>query len=205
MSVNGITNITAAENYAASSAASKTAAKEKDADTKNKVAEQGVIYEPSKDASSKSTSKTYKQDPALIEKLKADAEAQTAQLRQLVEQMISKQGGTLANSDDMWRFLASGDYTVDAETKAKAQSDIAEDGYWGVNQTSDRILDFAKALSGGDPDMIEKMRDAFKKGFKEATKSWGKDLPSLSKDTYQAVMDKFDKWAEESGASESAI
>ena len=32
MSVNGITNITAAENYAASSAASKTAAKEKDAD-----------------------------------------------------------------------------------------------------------------------------------------------------------------------------
>ncbi|MDD3661353.1 MAG: hypothetical protein PHT89_11630, partial [Lachnospiraceae bacterium] len=68
-----------------------------------------------------------------------------------------------------------------------------------------RILDFAKALSGGDPDMIDKMRDAFKKGFEEATKSWGKDLPSLSNDTYQAVMDKFDKWAEESRSTESAI
>ncbi len=204
MSVNGITNITASEAYSATAAAATTKVKTKNSETETKknTIDAGVIYEPSSESNSKSASKVYKQDSALIDKLKADAEAQTAQLRQLVEQMISKQGGTLGQTDDMWSFLASGDFTVDAETKAKAQSDIAEDGYWGVNQTSDRILDFAKALSGGDPDMIDKMRNAFEKGFKEATKSWGKDLPSLSQDTYNAVMDKFDKWAEEAGQTE---
>ena len=37
------------------------------------------------------------------------------------------------------------------------------------------------------------MRDAFKKGFDEATSTWGKSLPDISQKTYQAVMDKFDQ------------
>ena len=67
--------------------------------------------------------------------------------------------------------------------------------WWGVNQTSERILSFAKALTGGDPDKIEEMREAFEKGFKEATKSWGKELPEISQKTYDAVMKGFDEWA----------
>ena len=113
--------------------------------------------------------------------------------------MMTKQGSTfgIANNDSMWKFLAGGNFTVTAAAKAQAQADIADDGYWGVNQTSDRILDFAKALTGGDPDQIEKMREAFEKGFKQATGTWGKELPSISSRTYDAVMEKFDKWAEE--------
>ena len=111
--------------------------------------------------------------------------------------MMTKQGVAIGQADDMWKFLASGDFTVDAETKAKAQEAISEDGYWGVKQTSQRIFEFAEALSGGDSETMEKMKDAFIKGFKEATKSWGKELPSISNDTYDAVMDKFDKWFEE--------
>ena len=38
---------------------------------------------------------------------------------------------------------------------------------------------------------------AFEKGFKQATGTWGKELPSISSRTYDAVMEKFDKWAEE--------
>ena len=66
-----------------------------------------------------------------------------------------------------------------------------------ILQTSDRILDFAKALSGGDPDKIETMKNAFIKGFKEATGAWGKDLPDISQRTYDAVMEKFDAWSKE--------
>ena len=84
--------------------------------------------------------------------------------------------------------------TVDEETQKQAQADIAEDGYWGVEQTSDRILDFAKALSGNDPEKADLLIDAFKKGFEDATKSWGKDLPDISQRTYDAVLEKFDKW-----------
>ncbi len=93
--------------------------------------------------------------------------------------------------------MAGGDYTVDPATRAQAQKDIAEDGYWGVEQTSSRIVDFATALTGGDPDKIEKMRDAFEKGFKQATKAWGRELPEISSKTYDAVMEKFDKLAEQ--------
>ena len=37
-------------------------------------------------------------------------------------------------------------------------------GYWGVEKTSDRILDFAKALAGNDPSKAQKLLDAFKEG-----------------------------------------
>lgn len=43
-----------------------------------------------------------------------------------------------------------GDFTVDAATKAQAQKDISEDGYYGVKQTSERLFDFASALAGDD-------------------------------------------------------
>ena len=45
---------------------------------------------------------------------------------------------------------------------------------------------------------MKKMQEAMEKGFKQATKTWGRDLPEISSKTYDAVMDKFDKWAEES-------
>ena len=137
---------------------------------------------------------TKKTDYAMVAKLKADAEQRTSQLRSLVEKMMTKQGTAIANADSMWSFLADGNFTVDEETQKQAQADIAEDGYWGVEQTSDRILDFAKALSGNDPEKADLLIDAFKKGFEDATKSWGKDLPDISQRTYDAVLEKFDKW-----------
>ena len=161
----------------------------------------GVIYEPSKTQATDSVKKTYTPNTELINKLKADAEARTAQLKSLVEKLIAGQGNAIGTADDMWSFLRKGDFTVDAATKAQAEADIAEDGYWGVAATSDRILDFAKALTGGDPDKIEEMRDAFKKGFKQATEAWGGELPEISQKTYDAVLSKFDAWSEEANGS----
>ncbi len=165
----------------------------------------GVVYEKSEDKKTDPAKTTYKPNTELVAKLKADAEARTAQMRSLVEKMMLGQGKTFgtANDDSMWKFLAGGNFTVDAATKAQAQADIADDGYWGVNQTSDRILDFAKALSGGDPEKMEEMKNAFIKGYKQATGTWGKDLPDLTSRTYDAVMEKFDKWSEESKKTDS--
>lgn len=150
----------------------------------------GVVYEKG----SSDNTVTKKTNYALVEKLKADAEERTSQLRSLVEKMMTQQGAAIGKADDMWKFLAKGDFTVDAATKAQAQKDIAEDGYWGVEQTSDRILDFAKALSGNDPEKADLLLDAFKKGYAEATKSWGDNLPDISSRTYDAVVEKFNAW-----------
>lgn len=192
MSVNGVTSSQAAA-YSYNTTKENTAA-EKTTPAEKKE-ESGVVYDHSKSENTASSKKTYTADTKLINKLKADAEARTAQLRSLVEQMMGKQANTYGTANDMWNFLRSGDYTVDAATKAQAQADIAEDGYWGVKQTSDRIVSFATALTGGDPSKIEEMRAAFQKGYEKAEKTWGGKLPDISRQTYDAVMKKFDELA----------
>ena len=206
MSVNGVTSnqVTAAYNYSATENVKADAASES-TKAESSAAEAGAVYEPSKESASASAGKTtYKPDTNLINKMKADADARTAQLRSLVEKMMTGQANTYGKANDIWSFLRKGNYTVDPATRAQAQADIAEDGYWGVNQTSDRIIDFAKALTGGDPDKIEDMRSAFEKGFKKAGKNWGGDLPDISQRTYDAVMEKFDKMAEEAKKESAA-
>lgn len=191
MSVKGVTDVLAANTYTPSTQTKKA---ESAAASENTATNGGVVYEKSENVEKP---KKYKPNAELVAKLKADAEARTKQFRTLVEQMMGKQGVAIGSANDMWRFLAGGKFTVSPEVKAQAEADIAEDGYWGVNQTSDRIIDFAKALTGGNPDKIEEMRAAFEKGFKQATGTWGKKLPEISQKTYQAVMDKFDAWAAE--------
>lgn len=203
MSVNGITSATSAYSaYAATSSqsTSKTEATEAAAKNTETAAEtNGVVYEPSAEADKASSTKKYTPNAELVAKLKADADARTAQFKSLVEQLLSKQGKTFNTANDIWSILSSGDFTVDPATKAQAQADIAEDGYWGVSQTSQRILDFATALTGGDPDKIEDMRNAFKKGYDQAQKTWGGELPEISQKTYDAVMAGFDKMAKDAG------
>ena len=52
----------------------------------------------------------------------------------------------------------------------------------------------AKALSGGDSSKIGKLKEGFLKGFKEAEKAWGGELPDISKKTYDEVLKRFDEW-----------
>lgn len=200
MAINSITNSMAAQ-QASTYTAAKTDYTKKKSESSTKT-DTGVVYEKSSDQTSGTVTK--KTDYALVNKLKADAEERTSQLRSLVEKMMTKQGVAIGTADSMWSFLAKGDFTVDEATRAQAQADIADDGYWGVDQTSDRILDFAKALSGNDPEKADLLLDAFKKGFKEATKSWGQDLPDISQRTYDAVVEKFNKWKNGTEETEAA-
>lgn len=85
------------------------------------------------------------------------------------------------------------DYT--AEDVQQAQEDIAPGGYWSPEETSDRLIDFAKALSGGDPAKIDLLKDAFKKGFAEIEEMFGGTLPDISYETFDLTIEKFDQWA----------
>lgn len=188
MAINSINNYASA----ASTVATDSKVSSKKTESSKNDTSTGVIYE--KGSSDKSSSSQKTQNSALIAKMKADSDNRISQLRGIVEQMMSKQGAAIGKADDMWSFLAGGNFTVSADVKAQAQADIAEDGYWGVNQTSDRILDFAKALSGNDKSKAQELADAFKKGFDQATKAWGGKLPDISQQTYDKVLEKFDSW-----------
>ena len=179
-------------------AAETEAAKSTATTTETKA--EGVVYE-----SSNIKNMSESERAALVKKLNADVEARTAQLKSLVEKMFLQQSEKATTaSGDIWKFLASGEFTVDAETQAAAKEAISEDGYWGVEQTSQRIFDMAVALSGGDEDKMEKMLDAFEKGFKQATEAWGKELPDISQKTYAAVHEKFANYKNELAAENKA-
>ncbi len=200
MGVNGVTEVTnniATTYTSAVNAPVEDKKKEKEVEVKKEAA---AVYEKSEENSSTSKVSSKETDRTkIIQQLKADDALRQQQLLDIVHKMMGKQAKTygIANSDNdedsIWKFLAKGDFTVDAATKAQAQEDISENGYWGVKQTSERILDFAKALAGDDPDKLEKMRSAFEKGYKQAEKTWGGELPDISKQTFDAVMKGFDE------------
>ncbi|MCI7323727.1 MAG: hypothetical protein MR508_10655 [Lachnospiraceae bacterium] len=208
MSVNAVNAMGAqAEVYAAydkqkTQGTSKADNNEKGTETSaEKANEEGVVYEKS-DASSKNTGKaTYsinkmseEDRAALVKQLQADQESRKQQLVSIVQKMMGQQAATYANANDLWKFLAKGDYTVDAQTKLQAQQDISEDGYYGVKQTSERLFDFASALAGDDVDKMKEMQAAMEKGFKLATKAWGRDLPDISQKTLDAANKKFEEY-----------
>ena len=187
MNVNGITSSQAA---AYSAYTSQTKAKEA-ADTPAVKEETAAVYEPSGKAAE--GEKVYKTNTEVVNMLKSEAENRAASLKSLVEKLMGQQATRFGEATDIWSFLRSGEYEVDPETKAQAQKDIAEDGYWGVEKTSERIVQFATALTGGDPDKLDMMVDAFKKGYAQAEKTWGGELPEISKKTFDAVLEKFDR------------
>ncbi|MDD3569663.1 MAG: hypothetical protein PHY44_00980 [Lachnospiraceae bacterium] len=81
-----------------------------------------------------------------------------------------------------------------ATTQEEAQAAIAADGDWGVNAVATRIMDMAVGLSGGDASKISLLRGAVEKGFENATKAWGGELPSICNDTYEEISKRFDYW-----------
>lgn len=173
------------------SAAASASSEAKTTDNTQTVA---ATYEKSTETEKDSSKQLYKPDLDMVQKLKSDAEARSTQLRTLVEKMLTKQGTTFNKNTNIWEMLRKGQVTVDPETAAQAKEDISEDGYWGVKQTSDRLVSFAKALTGGDPSKADEMLEAFKKGYEQATKSWGGELPGICKETYDATIKKFNEW-----------
>ena len=101
---------------------------------------------------------------ALVKSLKDDLDNQMNRFINMMTQTFQKQGMTVksAQDDSFWQMFASGNLTVDLETKQAAQEAISEDGYWGVKQTSERIFKMAQALAGDDPEKMKEMQEAVK-------------------------------------------
>lgn len=202
--MSSIGEITQAAGYQPVNTTGNTSSKKADSSKKSEVKKEdaAAVYEKSSSSDSKkatySINKMSEQDrAALVSQLKADQESRQNQLMDLVHKMMTGQGKaySLATGDDsIWKFLSSGDFTVDAATKAQAQEDISENGYWGVDQVSQRLFDFASALAGDDVEKMEKMQAAMEKGYKMAVGAWGKDLPEISEKTMAAANKLFEDY-----------
>lgn len=194
MSVNSVGNDyvnNTATNY--TSAAAATNEKEK---TEIKAAEQTS-------ETKKQQTESYKPDLDKIKEMKANLKSNMLAFKQMVFAQAKSQGQVAgaANGSNQLMDMLKG---IAGMTQEEAQAAVSEDGEWGVNATATRILDFAKALSGGDPAKIDLLRDAVNKGFAAAGKVWGGELPEISNQTLQKVMEGFDEWAKSGSATTQA-
>ena len=134
-------------------------------------------------------------DPEAIRRLWNETNHAADAIRKLVASMLGKND---ASGQGFWAVRAGGSYKLSEADRAQAQEMVGENGFFGVKQTTDRILSFAKALvgEGASEEKIENMRAAVQKGFDEVARMFGgfDKLPSVTKDTYDSIMKEFDSW-----------
>ena len=190
-STNAYSKTDAANNASAESAETAEVVST-DADAATFEADGGRTY------SNSATRTGYTIDSETIERLKSENEQRMANL---VQQMLGKQ----IDKNNILEAINSGKFS--AEDIEQAKKDTADDGYWGVEQTSDRFVKFATALTGGDPDKLDSMIEAFEKGYAEAEKQWGGKLPELTQRTREATLKKFqdlkDQYAQAASGTEA--
>lgn len=174
---------------AAANAATNTAAQT------NTNQDTAAVYEKTENKKKDSANTIYNKD-AIIKKLKMDQQNRITSMQNLVEKVLNKQKGAfdLANGSNLANIFRQVAQAATPDAIAQAQKDIAEDGYWGVEQTSDRLVSMAIALTGGDTSKADEMKDAITKGFNKAAGAWGEKLPQICQDTYDAAMKKMDDW-----------
>lgn len=206
MNTNGISSTNSSYSTSATYADSKTSkTKTESAATKSDNSNTAAVYESTKDTpKTDSAKKTYTRDSETIKTMLNDVKQRQQQLQSLVERTLLKQGKTLGASESIWDALKSGNLEFSADDIAQAKEDVSEDGYWGVEQTSERLYSFAYALAGGDPSKADTMMSAIEKGFKQATKTWGSDLPDICSKTLDATREKINAWKNQDSADSKA-
>ena len=185
MSVNGITNATSVYPTAQTTKKAASTAKES---VSASAEDTGVVYEASSTATDGKSDKITDYS-SIVASMKKELSSKNEQLQNLVTQLLGKQAGKYTKLADLFKNI-----NADPATIEQAKKDIGEDGYWGVEQTSDRLVSMAQALSGGNPEYADKMIAAIKKGFEQATEAWGDDLPDICKNTIDAAVKKMEDW-----------
>lgn len=172
---------------------------------------EAAVFE--KTAQAASGNKTYTRDTVALGEINQQVETKLSSLRAAVENLVAMQGVKTGEAQGLSYDQIMTKYDgklkefyqnlkVDDATRLKAQQDISADGFWGVKQTSERTIEFAKAISGGDPAKIELLRQSIVDGYAAAEKAWGGELPEISKQTQEATLKGLDDWAKE--ASQTA-
>lgn len=163
--------------------------------TADGITEGAAVYEHGNTVGKKATysinMKSASDRAGIVEQMKQELINRQNQLSSIVAQMLSGQAGTSKLAD---MFAPDKLKNISAADIAQAKEDVSENGYWGVNQTSQRIFDFACALAGDDVDKMKEMQAAMEKGFDQATKAWGQTLPGICGETMDAANKLFEDY-----------
>lgn len=70
---------------------------------------------------------------------------------------------------------------------------ISENGFFGIANTAERIASFVLNGAGNDVEKLKAGREGVAKGFEDAKKIWGGELPEISQKTIEKTLESLDK------------
>ncbi|BBE31473.1 hypothetical protein OSSY52_16140 [Tepiditoga spiralis] len=100
-------------------------------------------------------------------------------VKEYVDYLVKKQNGIKVKEPDL----------------SEIKDELSKED-WSAEGVANRIIEFAKSISGGDKSKIKLLKDAIEQGFNEAKKELG-SLPEVSQKTHDLVMKKLDEWENE--------
>lgn len=108
----------------------------------------------------------------------------------------TKQADTFSLADIGYTGKAIGELSQD-----EAKALVADDGFFGIAKTSERIADFVLSGAGDDVEKLKAGRSGMVQGFNEAESLWGGKLPEISYTTMQKALEKVDAKLSELGVN----
>ena len=78
---------------------------------------------------------------------------------------------------------------------------VSENGFFGIANTAERIAGFVLNGAGDDVEKLKAGRDGVAKGFEDAKKIWGGELPEISQKTIEKTLETLDKKIAELGGN----
>ena len=78
-------------------------------------------------------------------------------------------------------------------TQDEAKQLVSDEGFFGVTQTSDRVSNFVFNFAGDNLEILQKGREGIVKGFQEAEKLFGGELPDISYKTQERTLALIDE------------
>jgi hypothetical protein len=120
------------------------------------------------------------------------------QLQMMSETKVetTKQADMLSLADIGYKGKPIADLSQD-----EAKALVADDGFFGVTQTSERIANFVLMGAGDDVEMLKAGREGILRGFDEAEGMWGGKLPDINYETINKSVEMIDKKLSELGVS----
>lgn len=86
-------------------------------------------------------------------------------------------------------------------TQDEAEALVSEDGFFGVDKTAQRSIDFVFSFAGDDIELLKEGRKGMVEGFNQAEKLWGEKLPDIAYETQEKILETIDKKIEELGGN----
>lgn len=142
-----------------------------------------------------------KPDWETIQKLIDESDRANAKLEQIVTELLRRQWLKFLELQDICDQQLEG-VVIDETAQKEAQAMLEEGGELSAAKVSDRIVEFAKAISGGDRSKLDQLKAAIDDGFAAAQGVLGRELPEVSRQTYKMVMAKLDDWAKAEDATD---